>query len=120
MKNVIKIHVPMDYVDLGFDTRYLAGTSLLDIPNDLEAYIIDRLTPILKYASDVTCFDAKKYVSTGQVNQFSSVDYKIFVLYGVEDIDLVERLIIEYFTELKAKSLRGLRYEINGELKELR
>ena len=49
MKNVIKIYVPMDYVDLGFIGTQ-AGESIFDVPNDVQAYAIDRLIPILKYA----------------------------------------------------------------------
>lgn len=119
MKNVIKIYVPMDYVDLGFIGTQ-AGESIFDVPNDVQAYAIDRLIPILKYASDVTCYEAQRYITKGSVNEYSTVDYKIFVLYGVEDVSLVEGFIIDYFTDLKTKHLNGLRYEINGEMKELR
>lgn len=119
--NVIKIHIPMDYVDPNGVIGSQAGVSMFDVPVQVESYVLERLTPIMRYASDITSFKAKKYVPSVDKSEYFSMDYNIFELYGVEDLDLVEGFIVDFLTDLKTKfSLSCLRYEVDGILKELK
>lgn len=119
--NVIKIHIPMDFIDPNGVSASLSGTSMLDVPEDVEKYALERLMSIMRYASDVTSYKAKKYLPSVNKIDYFSMDYTIFELYGVDDLDLVEGFIIDFLTDLKTKfSLSCLRYEVSGVLKELK